>query len=114
MQSTVIELISFEADAGWKSVALQWSTASEIDNAGFNIYRAETEDGEYVKINKMLISAKGTPTQGASYRFVDRGLKNKKTYYYKLEDIDLSGNKTLHGPISATPSFFASFKYKKY
>jgi hypothetical protein len=114
VQSTVVELISFEADAGWKSVTLQWSTASEIDNAGFNIYRAETEDGEYVKINKTLISAQGAPTQGASYRFVDRGLKNKKTYYYKLEDMDLSGSSTMHGPISATPSFFASFKYKKY
>jgi len=108
---TLIELISFDADAGWKSVTLQWSTASEIDNAGFNIYRAETEDGEYIKINKTLISAQGAPTQGASYRFVDRGLKNKKTYFYKLEDIDLSGSSALHGPISATPSFFAIFKY---
>ena len=51
VQSTVIELISFEADAGWKSVTLKWETASEIDNAGFNIYRSETADGEFVKIN---------------------------------------------------------------
>jgi hypothetical protein len=30
-------------------------------------------------------------------------VKNRQTYYYKLEDIDLSGTSTLHGPISATP-----------
>jgi hypothetical protein len=110
----LIELTSFEADAGWHRVTLKWETASEIDNAGFNIYRSDTENGEYIKINSALIQSQGFPSQGASYSFVDRGLKNKGTYYYKLEDLDLSGRSTFHGPISATPSFFASFKYKKY
>jgi hypothetical protein len=110
VQSTVIDLISFDGDAGWKSVALKWSTASEIDNAGFNIYRAETEDGNYVKISTALIPSQGTTTQGAAYKFIDKGLKNNKAYFYKLEDIDVSGNSTFHGPVTATPSFFASFK----
>ena len=101
--ATLINLSSFTATPKFSKVIMQWSTESEIDNAGFNLYRSETEDGEYIKINDSLISSKGSPTQGASYEFVDRDVKNIKTYYYKLEDIDLSGNSTFHGAVSATP-----------
>ena len=38
----------------------------------------------------LLIPAKGSATQGASYEFVDKNVKNGRTYYYKLEDIDLT------------------------
>ncbi len=107
---TLIELISFDADAGWSRVTLKWGTAAETDNAGFNIYRAETEDGNYIKINTALIPSQGTTTQGAAYKFIDKGLKNNKAYFYKLEDVDVSGNSTFHGPVTASPSFFASFK----
>jgi len=30
-------------------------------------------------------------------------VQNCRTYYYKLEDIDLNGTGTMHGPVSATP-----------
>jgi len=30
-------------------------------------------------------------------------VQNRKTYYYKLEDIDLNGTSTMHEPVSATP-----------
>jgi hypothetical protein len=41
------------------------------------------------RLNDDLIPAEGFPTEGASYEFVDTGLRNRKTYYYILEDIDL-------------------------
>ena len=69
---------------------------------GFNIYRADA-DGEYVKINAEIIPAKGTSANGAAYQFVDNGVQNRKTYWYKLEDINLKGNSNVHGPVSATP-----------
>jgi hypothetical protein len=56
-----------------------------------------------VKINASLIPAEGSATQGASYQFIDKNVKNRTTYYYKLEDIDLNGTSTMHGPVSATP-----------
>ena len=98
---TLIELSSFEARGVWRGIILTWETESEIDNAGFNIYRAEAEDGEYIKINASLIPARGSVAQGEAYTFVDRSVERGKTYYYKLEDIDLSGTSTLHGPVSA-------------
>jgi hypothetical protein len=100
---TIVSLIDFNAMPGNRIVTLVWSIESEIDNAGFNLYRSESENGEYSKINISLIPAKGSSTEGASYEFIDTDVKNRKTYYYKLEDIDLNGTSTMHGPVSATP-----------
>ena len=100
---TLIELTDFAAQPFNRKVIIAWQTASEIDNAGFNIYRAEAENGEYTIINAALIPARGSSTQGAAYEFVDTDVKNRKTYWYKLEDVDLNGTSTMHGPITATP-----------
>jgi hypothetical protein len=102
-EETLIELSSFVTTPKSRKVTVEWTTESEIDNAGFNLYRAESEDGEYIQINEGLIPAEGSPTEGASYEFFDEGVKNRRTYYYKLEDIDLNGVSTMHGPVSATP-----------
>jgi hypothetical protein len=106
MEPTLIELVSFSAQPLHRAVRLTWATEAEIDNAGFNLYRAESEDGQYVKINDALIPAEGSSVQGASYEFVNKNVKNRKTYYYKLEDIDGSGQSTFHGPVSAKPNLF--------
>ncbi len=100
---TLITLQSFVAEPGSRKVTLQWKTASEIDTAGYNIYRAETQDGEYVRANSDLIPAKGTPDAGALYTFTDTGVKNRNTYYYRLEDVENDGDTGMHGPVSATP-----------
>ena len=100
---TLITLSSFTITPSKRSVLFEWTTESEIDNAGFNLYRAEAENGEYVKINPSLIPAKGSATSGATYQFVNENVRNRITYYYKLEDIDLSGKGTMHGPVSAEP-----------
>ncbi|MEI6126897.1 MAG: hypothetical protein WCQ99_10150 [Pseudomonadota bacterium] len=100
---TVIALASFTAAPGSKAVALTWKTEAEIDNAGFNIYRSDEGTGKYIKINEALIAAEGSATQGSTYNFTDSNVQNRKTYSYKLEDIDLNGRSTLHGPVSATP-----------
>jgi hypothetical protein len=108
--ATLVTLSSFAATFGTGKVILQWSTAAEIDTAGFNLYRAEKEDGNYVQINAALIPAKGSSTQGASYEFTDANVKNRKTYWYQMEDIDLSGKATMHGPVSATPRLIYGLK----
>ena len=99
----LVKLSSFSAMPSYKAVTLQWQTESEIDTLGFNLHRAESEDGEYVKINPSLIQAEASPIQGATYQFVDDNVKNRRTYYYKLEDVDVYGTGTMHGPVSAMP-----------
>jgi hypothetical protein len=109
---TLISLDEFKAIAGNRKVTIIWTTAAEIDNAGFNIYRSTEENGTYTKINAELISAKGSPSTSATYQFVDKPVKNRTMYWYKLEDIDLKGEATMHGPVSAKPGFFSIFKKK--
>jgi hypothetical protein len=103
MEPTLIQLSSFTATRGLGKVILEWTTESELDNAGFNVLRAESDEGEYVKINAALIPAKGSLTQGASYAFVDSGVRAWKPYWYKIEDLDLAGNSTMHGPVKVSP-----------
>jgi hypothetical protein len=100
---TVVDLSQFKLIPGNKKVTILWDTATEVDNAGFNIYRADSDPGKYGKINNSLIPAEGTSTQGAHYEFEDYGLKNRVTYYYILEDVDIFGKSTYHGPIAVTP-----------
>jgi probable HAF family extracellular repeat protein len=100
---TIVTLAGFKAEGGKGKIVISWFTESETDNAGFNIYRAKSENGDYVKLTREIIPTKGFATQGASYEFTDTHVQNRKTYYYKLEDIDNSGISTFHGPASATP-----------
>jgi aminopeptidase N len=100
---TLIQLSSFSAARGLGKVILEWTTESEVDNAGFNVLRAESEVGEYVKLNAALIPAQGSLTQGASYEFADGDVRYRKSYWYKIEDIDLNGNATMHGPVKVSP-----------
>ena len=66
---TAITLLYFKAKAnGDGSVSLTWATATEVDNAGFNIYRAGSAGGQYAKVNATLIPARGSATSGARYR----------------------------------------------
>ncbi|GAN32216.1 MAG: hypothetical protein DYG83_12230 [Candidatus Brocadia sp. AMX2] len=97
-EANAIELKSFKARTGSNGkVVLTWETATEVDNAGFNLYRAESTDGSYAKINNTLIPAKGNAVSGAGYKFVDK--PGDGVFYYKLEDIDYNGQSALHGPI---------------
>ena len=91
---------SFTAQAGAGSVTLAWETGTELDNAGFNLYRAMLKDGPYTQINDALIAAQGDAVSGASYSFLDA--PDYGTFYYKLEDVDLYGTSTLYGPVKVT------------
>ena len=106
---TLISLAEFKATPGSGKVTLIWITASEIDTAGFNIYRSTEENGAYEKINSALIKATGSAGAGAAYRFVDSAVKNRKTYWYKLEDVDVNGKSAMNGPVSATPKLIKLF-----
>ena len=100
--ATLIDLASFTATPKAGRVIINFTTASELDNAGFNIYR-KTAGSDWVKVNDALIPAEGTVTEGASYSLVDDDVKNRVTYEYMLEDVDLNGVATLHEPVTATP-----------
>ncbi len=107
--STLVTLSSLQAIPSNRNVTIRWVTESEIDNAGFNIYRTTT-NGETVKLNKNMIAAQGSAAAGVVYEFADTTVENRKTYSYQLEDIDINGMARLHGPVTATPRLLYIFK----
>jgi hypothetical protein len=96
---TAISLISFTAKGSGNAVQVNWQTAQEVSNVGFNLYRADSPNGSFTKINPSLIPALSFSATGKSYGFVDSNVVLGNLYYYKLEDIDIYGKRTMHGPI---------------
>ena len=95
----LIFLRSFEALYRYDGVALSWETASEIDNAGFRLWRSDAKDGEYACIVEDLIPAAGDEVTGASYSYFDAAFSGS-AHFYKLEDIDYAGESTMR-PLTA-------------
>lgn len=91
---TYVDLISFTAIVQGQAIVLNWETATETDNSGFNLYRATSLDGERTKLNAELIPSAVPPgsTFGAAYEFVDDGVAPGVQYFYWLEDVDLAGS----------------------
>jgi hypothetical protein len=96
---TAISLLSFTAKGDGNAVKVEWETATEFDNVGFHLYRATSPGGPYSRITDKLISARPRQGQGAGYSYLDADVTVGRLYYYKLEDIDIYGKHTLHGPI---------------
>ena len=59
----------------------------------------EAAAGAYVKLNLGMIPAASLSGEGRSYEFVDAGDVRGRIYYYKLEDVDVSGKVKFHGPV---------------
>ncbi len=102
-EPTVISLITFEAEVdSEKNVVLEWQTATEIDNAAFNIWRSDDDTGTFTKINENPIPAQGGETWGAEYSFTDTNVSADHVYHYLLEDVEYDGDSSLNGPLSVT------------
>lgn len=83
-------------------IQIEWRTETEIDTAGFNVYRGPSENGPFTRINEQLIPSEGSAVSGASYRFVDENVRPGQTYYYQLEDIEFDNSAQKHDPIAYT------------
>jgi len=101
--ATAVELQSFSAAARDSAVDLQWTTATELQNLGFHLYRAPDADGPFDRITAHLIPGLGSSPTGASYSYRDTGLTNGTPYFYLLEDVETTGRTERHGPVTATP-----------
>jgi hypothetical protein len=81
-----VELTSFNAVSTGKNINISWSTATETNNLGFELYRNNS------KIT--FVKGKGTTTEKQNYSYSDMNLKPGK-YLYQLYQIDFDGTKTL-------------------
>lgn len=99
-----VTLAYFDAQGQADRVVVTWETVSEFNNAGFNLYRGLLDDGSDRALLASVPSQAPGSAQGAAYTFEDAAVEAGQTYWYWLEDVDLNGVTTLHGPVSATVS----------
>ena len=78
---------------------LKWSTASEQNNVGFDVYRAEAEDGPFTRITPKPIAGAGTTDEPSAYSYVDDTIEAGKAYYYYVEDIAFNGHRSKFTPV---------------
>lgn len=84
-----VELMAFTARKKDLDARLEWSTASEKNNAGFYIERS-TDASHWEKAG--FVSGKGNSVSISQYTFTDvNALENKNLLYYRLRQTDLNG-----------------------
>ncbi len=89
--SLPVELALFEAESGYGKITLNWITASEVNNAGFYIYRANEESGSFTQITSAMIPGSGNSNVEHTYSYVDEDVEEGKAYSYKLVSVDNDG-----------------------
>ena len=92
-----VELLSFRGELTLQGVQLTWQTASEQNNAGFEV-RRKTAGEDFVTIASYRfdpsLRGKGTTSSTTTYSFVDATVEAGKTYTYRLRSVDYDG--TIH------------------
>ncbi len=81
-----VEFTTFNADVNNGTVVLNWSTATETNNQGFEVQRNSGNGFEALA----FIQGNGTSTQSHSYSFTDNTVRDGK-YSYRLKQVDFDG-----------------------
>ena len=92
-----VELTSFTATTKSNDVILNWSTATETNNMGFEIQRKN--NAEFEKVG--FAQGYGTTTEIQNYSFIDKGIP-AGNYSYRLKQIDLDGTTEYSYPVEVT------------
>ncbi|MEP0861742.1 MAG: T9SS type A sorting domain-containing protein [Ignavibacterium sp.] len=82
-----VELTSFNATVNGTNVLLKWTTATEINNAGFDVER-RTSNSDWRKIG--FVPGASTTSDKQNYIFSDKNL-GKGKYQYRLKQVDFDG-----------------------
>lgn len=84
---------------------VRWSTASEVDNFGFDVYRGDSEEGPFTRLTEEPIPGAGTVDEPQQYEWIDTTNDPTRGYYYYVEAISMSNQRE-----PFTPVFFAKPK----
>lgn len=96
--TTFISLADFKAYESGGSTVIEWSTAAEIDTAGFYLLRREPGQERFQQVNDRLLPSLQGAGQGADYIYIDETAEPGIDYEYKLVEIENRGFHNQHGP----------------
>jgi len=101
---TLVKMLTMDATQSKSNVTINWKTSFEQDNLGFYIWR-QAASGPQEKISRNIITGSAFVTgrkiaaTNRSYKFVDNKPPAGFVQYW-VEDVDLKGTHTMHGPIT--------------
>lgn len=78
---------------------IRWSTASEVENFGYDVYRGEAEDGPFVRLTAQPIPGAGTSDEPHKYSYADKDIDPTKDYWYYVESVSYSGVRERFTPV---------------
>lgn len=82
---------------------VRWSTASEQDNFGYDVFRGDSEKGEFAKLTKDPILGAGTSDEQHKYEYRDDGIDPCRAYWYYVENVSTSGTRAKFTPTFRAP-----------
>jgi len=81
-----------------------WTTASEEENFGYDVYRGDSEKGPFVKLTKQPILGNGMTPETHKYEFADDTIDPCKDYWYYVESISTNGSREKFTPVFHVPA----------
>lgn len=84
-----VELTAFTGEWNGGVVNLNWETATELNNYGFNIERKSGINSNWTTIG--FVNGNGTVQTPSQYSFTDSKIGSYDKYYYRLKQIDFGG-----------------------
>lgn len=101
-----VELSSFTASEVNGGIRLEWQTATELNNKGFEVER-KVNNGSFSQIG--FVPGKGTTSETSRYTFEDVNFEAGNTYFYRLKQTDFDGSFTYSDETEITPSLPTDF-----
>ena len=86
-----VELLSFTAFPENKGIRIEFTTATEADNDHFEIWKGNSESGDFAQIAR--IESQGESASEQHYSYLDEHVTAGCTYWYYLADVDINGNR---------------------
>lgn len=87
----------------YEGVKLFWTSKNQVNSLGFELRRADEENGPYEAVASYIENPElSSTTLRHEYGYLDNDVVNGQTYWYKLYDVDDNGNRTEHGLVSIT------------
>ena len=93
-----------EAEVEAPKNSLKWTTASEVDNFGFDIFRGVSKEGPFEKMTDDPLPGAGTTDEPQSYLWEDFEIEKGQDYFYYIESISMAGVREQFSPIIKAPA----------
>ena len=104
-----VEFLYLKATTKSNSILLDWATASETNNAGFNLERS-TDGVNFTYLS--FTQGNGTTQQTSYYNYDDQSVSRNVKYFYRIKQLDLNGafkySNIVEGMLTDKPVFAAS------